>query len=308
MKKIIASGLLLCSTGSLSPGAAAAVEIRFAFIGATAGGAYSGAVQGVQEANLQGRFLGQSYSLQVFSPADLATLDPAAFNAALAATDAATVRRIGRRFAGRPVFNLSAHDDSLRENCADNLLHVIPSARMLGDAAAQWRRKNPEAAATAAGWHPDFVKFAARDLNKRYKKNHGVPMDQYAWAGWAAVKMSSDSIARKDLHDPAALLQHLKTDLSFDGQKGLDLSFRDTGQLRQILLLVSDGGELLGEAPVRGVAPADAVDSLGRASCYTGKTGAAAPGGRQLTAARRTAAATAFIKTTATSVTTADIH
>lgn len=280
MKKIIASGLLLCSTGALSTSAAAAVEIRFAFIGATAGGAYPGAVQGLQEANLQGRFLGQNYSLQVFSAADLATIEPAAFNAVLAATDAATVRRIGRRFAGRPVFNLSAHDDSLREDCAVNLLHVIPSARMLGDAEAQWRRKNPAAAVAASGWHPDFVKFAARDLNKRYKKNHGVPMDQYAWAGWAAVKMSSDSIARKGLNDPAALLRHLKADLSFDGQKGLDLDFRDTGQLRQPLLLVNAAGELLGEAPVRGVAPAGAVDSLGRASCYTGG-GAAAPGGRQ---------------------------
>lgn len=276
MKIIIASGFLLFSTWAPAAGATAAAETRFAFIGAAAGNAYLGAMQGLREANLQGRFLGQRYSLQVFPAADLATLEPAAFDAVLAATDAATLRRLGRRFKGRPVFNLSAHDDSLREDCAANLLHVIPSARMLADAVAQQRRKTPAVAVAAVGWHHDFVKFAARDLNKRYRKHHGVPMDQYAWAGWAAVKMTSDSVARKGLDDPAALLTHLRADLSFDGQKGLDLDFRDTGQLRQPVLLTDAAGELLGEAPVRGVAPVNALDSLGRASCYTGAASAPA--------------------------------
>ncbi|MDY6982158.1 MAG: hypothetical protein SV422_03630, partial [Pseudomonadota bacterium] len=55
--------------------------------------------------------------------------------------------------------------------------------------------------------------------------------------------------------------------LVFDGQKGLNQTFRNNGQLRQPLLLVDANGELLGEAPVRGVANVDDLDSLGLPGC-----------------------------------------
>lgn len=248
-------------------GAGAETALRLAFIGAEADSAYNGVLQGVKEANLQGRFLGWNYSLSRFAAADLEGLDPSPFMAFIVASGAETLRQAGRRFSGRAVLNVGAGDDALRQACSQNLLHVIPSDRMLEDAKGQWRQKSPGAEIMASGWHPDFVKFAARDLNKRFRKAFSQPMDQRAWAGWAAVKMISDSIVRKNLSDPAALLRHLKTDLSFDGQKGLDLNFRDTGQLRQLVLIASAAGELLGEAPVRGVARPDDVDSLGRPSC-----------------------------------------
>ena len=248
-------------------GAGAETALRLAFIGAEADSAYNGVLQGVKEANLQGRFLGWNYSLSRFAAADLEGLDPSPFMAFIVASGAETLRQAGRRFPGRAVLNVGAGDDALRQACNQNLLHVIPSDRMLEDAKGQWRQKSPGAEIMASGWHPDFVKFAARDLNKRFRKAFSQPMDQRAWAGWAAVKMISDSIVRKNLRDPAALLRHLKTDLSFDGQKGLDLNFRDTGQLRQLILIASAAGELLGEAPVRGVARPGDVDSLGRPSC-----------------------------------------
>ncbi|MCY4281483.1 MAG: hypothetical protein OXE03_00980, partial [Gammaproteobacteria bacterium] len=64
-----------------------------------------------------------------------------------------------------------------------------------------------------------------------------------------------------------AMLEFLKGDLGFDGQKGLGLDFRNTGQLRQLLLISDADGKLLGEAPVRGVVEPDDMDSLGLASC-----------------------------------------
>ena len=242
-------------------------EINFAFIGAANDGAYNGVALGLAEANLQGQFLNQRYAMQEFSMDNLDALDPERFIAIIVAGNADELQQVGARFNNHAVFNVTAHDDALRQACAPNLLHVIPSARMLADARGQWLQKNPGAEITASGWHPKFVKFAARDLNKRYQKRFSVAMDQYAWAGWAALKMASDSVVRQNLSAADKLLEFLKTGLAFDGQKGLDLDFRDTGQLRQLLLLVGPEGELLGEAPVRGVVAIDDVDSLGLASC-----------------------------------------
>ena len=254
--------------GWTAAGAVDITETSFAFIGDTDSSAHTGVAQGIHEANLQGQFLGQSYSLQEFSGGDIDAIDPDRFIAVIIATGADDLAQAGARFRDHPVFNVSVHDNAPREACAPNLLHVIPSAGMLDDAKAQWLHKNPDAEITTSGWHPDFVKFAARDLNKRYKKRFSRPMDQYAWAGWAAVKMTSDSVARQNITEPGAMLEFLKTGLTFDGQKGLDLNFRDTGQLRQLLMITGPGGELLGEAPVRGVVAPDDVDSLGLASCY----------------------------------------
>ena len=253
---------------SATAGATDVTEISFAFIGDADGSAHTGVAQGIHEANLQGQFLGQNYSLQEFSGDNIDVIDPGKFIAIIVATDADDLRRAGARFSDHPVFNVSVQDDALREACAPNLLHVIPSAGMLADARAQWLQKNPDADITVSGWHPQFMKFAARDLNKRYKKRFSRPMDQYAWAGWAAVKMASDSVARQNITEPGAMLEFLKTGLAFDGQKGLDMDFRDTGQLRQLVLITGPDGELLGEAPVRGVVATDDVDSLGLASCY----------------------------------------
>jgi hypothetical protein len=54
--------------------------------------------------------------------------------------------------------------------------------------------------------------------------------------------------------------------MAFDGQKGVPHTFRDTGQLRQPLLLV-EAGKLVGEAPVPGVVDTNDLDSLGLTSC-----------------------------------------
>ena len=88
----------------------------------------------------------------------------------------------------------------------------------------------------------------------------------YAWAGWAAVKMTSDSVARENISNAKHMLIHLKTDLSFDGQKGSNMNFRETGQLRQLMILVEDG-KIVAEAPVRGFARPPTLDSLGLLNC-----------------------------------------
>ena len=91
-------------------------------------------------------------------------------------------------------------------------------------------------------------------------------MDDRAWAGWAALKMLADSVARIQNAEPAKLLDYLKTKLVFDGQKGVTMKFRATGQLSQILLII-ENGKPVGEAPVKGVVDPLDLDSLGAVEC-----------------------------------------
>jgi hypothetical protein len=242
------------------------IEIDFVYVGEEVHSALPGVQQGLKEANLQGQFLGQNYKLDIISPANALNSDYSKYIAVLSAVDLRTFNKIVDQLPDIAVFNLSLDDDSLRKTCTSNALHIIPSARMKADAVAQWHQKKPDANVAAQAWHGDFVKFAARDLNKRFKKENNKMMDDYSWAGWAAVKMTSDSVARENISNAKHMLNYLKTNLSFDGQKGSDMNFRETGQLRQLMILVEDG-KIVAEAPVRGVARPPTLDSLGILSC-----------------------------------------
>jgi len=242
------------------------IEIDFAYVGEEDHTALLGVQQGLYEANLQGQFLGQNYQLDIISPAEALNSGYSKYIAVLTAVDINTFNKISDQLADIAVFNLSLEDDILRTACLPNALHTIPSSRMKADAVAQWQQKKPGSNVTAQAWHGDFVKFAARDLNKRFKKGQNATMDDTAWAAWAAVKMTSDSVARENISDAKQMLEHLKTNLSFDGQKGSNMNFRETGQLRQLILLVEDG-KIVAEAPVRGVARPPTLDSLGLLNC-----------------------------------------
>lgn len=166
-----------------------------------------------------------------------------------------------------PVFNVGSRDDALRTVCRPNLFHVIPSDKMLADAVQQWRQGHPDAKQVSAqAWHPAFVKFAARELNNRYQKRAGVEMSDEAWAVWAAYRVVGTAIVNNPEATPAELIAYFREELEFDAQKGVFSTFRETGQMRQALLIVADG-KLAGEAPVRGVADSDDLDSLGLQEC-----------------------------------------
>ncbi len=239
-------------------------KVLFAFVGETEHSAYSGVIQGLTEANLQGQFLGQSYEIRNFARlSDLPKkLDAySAILSALKVDDLLSLRGIAPQ---HPVFNLIAEDDNLRKVCYDNLLSVIPSKKMKQDALLQWRSKHPGTEARAVAWHHAFNKFAARDLNKRFRKAFGKAMNDYSWAGWAAMRMTADTVAREKITNSVEMLHHLQTNLSFDGQKGLDMDFRETGQLRQLILII-ENDKPVAEAPVRGVSKD--IDSLGFSEC-----------------------------------------
>lgn len=236
-------------------------EVAILFIGEKDSSAWAGAMQGLSEANLQGKFLGRSFALsQLPGSGDLP--EQAQPAAVLVASDAQVVRDTAAGLPGTPIFNVTLEADELRAQCTGNVLHIIPSVAMKRDALGQWKEANPESGAEALAWHSSAVKYAALQLNKRYAQSAGEPMDDAAWAGWAAVKMLADTAIRANTTDPAKLLAFLKTDLVFDGQKGTDMTFRPDGQLRQPILLV-ESEKVVGEAPVKG----KDLDSLGPTDC-----------------------------------------
>jgi hypothetical protein len=251
---------------SISPSFADIIEVNIAYVGTTDHNNYLGARQGLSEANLQGQFLNQKYTLDVISLDNTQQVNFANYIAIIAAIDKKSFQQLINSNPNTPIFNINLSDDEVRTDCFTNALHVIPSDRMKADAINQWLQKNPESGTTAQAWHPDFVKFAARDLNKRFLKTQKTKMDDFAWAGWAAVKMTADTVARKNITEPEKLLDYLKTELSFDGQKGINMNFRETGQLRQPILLIEDD-KIVAEAPVRGVAKPPSVESLGFLNC-----------------------------------------
>ena len=241
------------------------IDIRLHYIGPTEGSAWLGVQQGLTEANIQGEFLGQIYSLQPVSMAELEKLD--SVTAILLANGAASqVLEVAKmkQFANVPVFNLTSDSDELRSACLSNLLNITASQQMKHDALAQMLKKNPESTAHVQGWHKDFKKFAASQLNIRFAKAQGTIMDDDSWAGWAAVKLLSDTVARIQTTDAATMLNYLKNNIAFDGQKGAGATFRDTGQLRQLVLLI-ENNKIVAEAPLRGVKKG--LDSLGLTSC-----------------------------------------
>ena len=237
--------------------ARADLDVAIAFVGERTGSAWSGAQQGLDEARVQGEFLGQRYTL---------TDKPAGAAAIVAALPTEALLSLAAQHPNTPILNIGTGDDAARKACRPNLLHVLPSSAMLAAATAQWRSKHPDDQVEARAWHSTFEKYAASQLNHRYSEKFARPMEDAAWAGWAAVKVVSDTVARLQSAESAGLLAALRGDLAFDGQKGVDLSFRPDGQLRQPLLLVREG-KLVGEAPVRGVA--DTLDSLGKSECPT---------------------------------------
>ena len=240
------------------------IDVTIHYVGPTEGSAWLGMQQGMDEANIQGEFLGQKYTIKSVTADEVKTLDN--ITVLLLATDAETIVNIAEseKFKQVPVFNLISDEDNLRAVCLPNLLNVSASQQMKKDASMQWAAKHPDSKAHVQGWHEDFKKFAASQLNSRFTKAQGVIMDDDAWAGWAAVKLISDTVARIQSTDAEKMLNYLRNDIAFDGQKGAGATFRETGQLRQLVLII-ENNKIMAEAPLRGVK--GGLDSLGLLSC-----------------------------------------
>ncbi len=93
-----------------------------------------------------------------------------------------------------------------------------------------------------ADWHSGLMKFGAEELNVRFRRRFGQPMDERSWHGWVAVKCAVELALRYPGGDPRERIG----DLRLDGHKGMMLSFdpRD-GHLVQPVYLVDGQGKLV---------------------------------------------------------------
>ena len=236
------------------PLSAAELEtVSIAFTGGLNSDVGRGVLLGLEEANQMGHYFGFRFVLS--ENPDAALL--------IAATEAGADLAASNRTVVSTV-------PAPRGACRTGLFHVAPSHAMCRSAVEQWERVHQTDAPAVETWNSSLVRFAARDLNGRYRKKFQAPMTGPAWAGWAAARSFGEAVVRTRKTDSAAIAAYFLGEFALDGQKGQPLRFRPNHQLRQPLYYVSDAGELVGEAPLQSAQGGDGardLDSLGETEC-----------------------------------------
>ena len=120
-----------------------------------------------------------------------------------------------------------------------------------------------DAGMVALAWHPQYERFGAPQVSRRFAKSYKRPMTQQDWASWMAGKaiaLAAGGLAKGGGPELLAALNQL----GLDGSKGVTMQFRPwDGQLQQTMLL-TDGQGVIGTAPVDGVLhPKNTLDTLG---------------------------------------------
>jgi len=116
----------------------------------------------------------------------------------------------------------------------------------------------------AVAWAPNFERFGAPQLARRFQRGLGRPMTGHDWAAWIATKAILQAALDKAMTPAAQLKALVQPGFTLDGFKGVRLSFRAWDrQLRQPLLL-TDGQGVIGLAPAEGILhPTNVLDTLG---------------------------------------------
>jgi len=143
-------------------------------------------------------------------------------------------------------FNVATREMPERSACRRNSFHVEASDLMYSNAAKRFAaaRIAPSRPSSAPSsvvlWDSHLQRFGASQLNDRYAAAAKREMDGAAWAGWAAIKIASETVLRARSTDAAKMIAYLEAPTTeFDGHKGWPLSFRVADhQLRQPLYIV----------------------------------------------------------------------
>lgn len=190
---------------------------------------------------------------------------------------AAALKRHGLKPKAEKTFVLSG-DPRQRERGNPKLLTADPGhdvvlvldtdgefARTLPYATAQPRPVVGSAGLVPLAWHPQWDRYGAPQLNRRFIKRAQRPMTGHDWAAWVAVKAI---VAVLEEQPKATLAQQLAAlrggDIGIDGFKGGTVSFRAwDGQLRQPIFLAHGDGVAV-QTPLEGAMhPRDVLDTLG---------------------------------------------
>ncbi|MCF3639624.1 ABC transporter substrate-binding protein [Rhizobium sp. TRM95111] len=115
------------------------------------------------------------------------------------------------------------------------------------------------------GWAPVLEQWAAVQLQNRFEKAMGRPMNSRDYAAWTALRTIGEAVTRTNSGDPAVLRAFiLSARFTLDGFKGRSLSYRDwDGQLRQPMAVVN-ARALVELAPLDGyLHQTNEMDTLG---------------------------------------------
>jgi ABC transporter substrate binding protein (PQQ-dependent alcohol dehydrogenase system) len=149
----------------------------------------AGAKLAIADNNTTGKFLNQSFKLDVIESADVddlikQSLDKVASGEAyiIADMDPAALLKFADALAGKPalIANIGNPDDSLREeNCRANVIHIAPTRTMLADALGQylvWKKwtnwflvsgPRPEDKLTADAYRRTAKRFGAKIVDEK---------------------------------------------------------------------------------------------------------------------------------------------
>jgi len=88
-------------------------------------------------------------------------------------------------------------------------------------------------------WHAGLMKFGAEELNVRFRRRFGQPMDERSWHGWIAVKCAVELALRYPAGNPREQI----ASLSLDGHKGMLLRFdpQDRHLIQPVYLIDAQG-------------------------------------------------------------------
>lgn len=190
---------------------------------------------------------------------------------------ATTLKRHGLKVKAERRFVLSG-DPRQREQGNPRLLTAEPAhdAVLVLDTDGEFARTLPYATALprpvvgAAGlvplaWHPQWDRYGAPQLNRRFVKRANRPMTGQDWAAWVAMKAIVTVLEDKPQANLAQQLAALRSgEVVVDGFKGGTVGFRPwDGQLRQPIFLAHGDG-VATQAPAEGALhPRDVLDTLG---------------------------------------------
>jgi ABC transporter substrate binding protein (PQQ-dependent alcohol dehydrogenase system) len=207
-------------------------------------------------------------------------------DAARLAVVQASIKRFGLKPTAVKAFKLSA--DPRERDLANPALLTAPAnaggeydvvwvvdsvgefARSLNYRSALPRPLVGDGGLAALAWAPNFERFGAPQLSRRFARDAKRPMTAHDWAAWMATKAVLQAAMENPRENPRspggeALRRAMQRDgFVLDGFKGTRISFRPWDrQLRQPMLL-TDGVGVIGSAPVDGILhPKNALDTLG---------------------------------------------
>lgn len=207
---------LLCAMG-FTPYQAQPRRVRVAFLAPAGNDAFTesairGARLGSEEARQTAGLMGLSYTLDVVrvSQGEIARRAADSAQILISALPPGTLEALLAATHNRQLV-IDIMPTEARVPCSATLVHLAAPSTSL--------TKNTM-------WNSALQRFGGEQLNDRYTRATGAPMDDAAWLGWFASKVAVESAMRAGAPSGDSIVAYARSRRArYDGQKGRSLSF-----------------------------------------------------------------------------------